>query len=182
MIKNKAGLFIRVSTDDQETANQKEALTNLIRNRNCELVRTYDYTVSASEYSYSKVDVLQEVFEDARLGNINILFIWSLDRITRKGAYHILGVMRRFNDYGVKVVSLQEDFVEKMTGDDLRDVFLSLLGYVAQFESKRRSERVLAAHKVMKKQGRTLGRPKGAKDKGTRGKMGYFGNKNTVNK
>ena len=59
---------------------------------------------------------------------------------------------------------------------------MSFLGYVAQFESKRRSKRVLAAHKVMKKQGRTLGRPKGAKDKGTRGKMGYFGNKNKVNK
>ena len=53
---------------------------------------------------------------------------------------------------------------------------------MSERESQQRSERQKAAIQLMKKQGKKIGRPKGAKDKKTRVKLGYFGNDNKTNK
>ena len=65
-----------------------------------------------------------------------------------------------------------------MSDYNMRAVFISFIGYMSQLESIRRSERIKVAHKRMIKEGRTLGRPPGSKDKKTRRKFGYFGNVN----
>ena len=62
------------------------------------------------------------------------------------------------------------------------NVFLSFWEFINKREAEQRSERQKAAIQLMKKQGKKIGRPKGAKDKQTRVKLGYFGNDNKTNK
>ena len=71
----KAGLFMRVSTKDQHTENQKEALIQLISDRNYELAKIYDVTASATGKDNLESSYLDEVYEDARLGIINVLVV-----------------------------------------------------------------------------------------------------------
>ena len=44
MEKIKAGIFMRVSTKDQNTENQKQTLLDLTKNRGFELTKIYDIT------------------------------------------------------------------------------------------------------------------------------------------
>ena len=48
-----------------------------------------------------------------------------------------------------------------------------ITAWVAEFESKRRSERTLAGLARALRQGKKLGRPKGSKDKAKRQRIGY---------
>ena len=179
----KAGLFMRVSTKDQNTENQREALTQLISNRNYKLAKTYDITASATGKDNLKgISYLDEVYEDARLGNINVLVVWALDRLTRRGQEYQLRVFTQLDKYNVQVISYRESFIEGLTDPAVRNLLLAFWGYMSERESEQRSQRQKAAIQLMKKEGRKLGRPLGAKDKKTRGKMGYFGNKNKSDK
>ena len=76
---------MRVSTKDQNTENQKQTLLDLTKNRGFELTKIYDITASATGKDNLKgISYLDEVYEDARLGKINVLVIWALDRLTRR--------------------------------------------------------------------------------------------------
>lgn len=172
---NKTGIFVRVSTNDQHTENQKLELNKLVATRDYNLVKLYEYKTSGH---HLKIDYLNEILEDARVGNINTLVFWSLDRISRRGSEHLLTTLRRLSEYNCHLVSLQESWLETMSDYNMRAVFISFIGYMSQLESIRRSERIKVAHKRMIKEGRTLGRPPGSKDKKTRSKFGYFGNVN----
>lgn len=178
----KAGLFMRVSTKDQHTENQKEALIQLISDRNYELAKIYDVTASATGKDNLESSYLDEVYEDARLGIINVLVVWALDRLTRRGDGYLLKIFKDLGKHNVRVVSYREGFIESITDPSMRNVFLSFWEFINKRETEQRSERQKAAIKLMRKQGKKLGRPKGAKDKKTRVKLGYFGNDNKTNK
>ena len=175
----KAGLFMRVSTKDQHTENQKEALIQLISNRNYELAKIYDIT---GKDNLKGISYLDEVYEDARLGTINVLVVWALDRLTRRGDGYLLKIFKDLGKHNVRVISYREGFIESITDPSMRNVFLSFWEYINKREAEQRSERQKAAIQLMKKQGKKIGRPKGAKDKKTRVKLGYFGNDNKTNK
>lgn len=174
---------MRVSTKDQHTENQKEALIQLISNRNYELAKIYDITASATGKDNLKgISYLDEVYEDARLGTINVLVVWALDRLTRRGDGYLLKIFKDLGKHNVRVISYREGFIESITDPSMRNVFLSFWEYINKREAEQRSERQKAAIQLMKKQGKKIGRPKGAKDKKTRVKLGYFGNDNKTNK
>ena len=179
----KAGLFMRVSTKDQHTENQKEALIQLISDRNYELAKIYDVTASATGKDNLKgISYLDEVYEDARLVFINVLVVWALDRLTRRGDGYLLKIFKDLGRHNVRVISYREGFIESITDPSMRNVFLSFWEFINKREAEQRSERQKAAIQLMKKQGKKIGRPKGAKDKKTRVKLGYFGNDNKTNK
>ena len=179
MEKIKAGIFMRVSTKDQNTENQKQTLLDLTKNRGFELTKIYDITASATGKDNLKgISYLDEVYEDARLGKINVLVIWALDRLTRRGQEYQLRIFTQLDKYNVQVISYRESFIEGLTDPAVRNLLLAFWGYMSERESQQRSERQKAAIQLMKKQCRRLGRPPGSKDKKTRSKSGYFGNQN----
>ena len=75
-------------------------------------------------------------------------------------------------DAGGALVSLQESWVE--TSGELRDLLLSIVGWVANFESRRRSERIKAGLDRRRAAGLTVGRKPGAKDRKPRRVSGYY--------
>jgi len=172
----RAAIFVRVSTTNQDTENQLLDLNNIINTRGYELVKTYRSNVSA--YHHKSTKYLQELKEDARRGLFKILIIWALDRLSRLGMEKTLSVVREFNDYGVKIVSYQESWLEEQTDPMARDMFIGFAGWVAKQEAKRRSERIIAANNKARAEGKAVGRKKGAKDKAKRKTEGYRGNQN----
>ena len=122
---------MRVSTKDQHTENQKEALIQLISNRNYELAKIYDVTASATGKDNLKgISYLDEVYEDARWGIINVLVVWALDRLTRRGDGYLLKIFKDLGRHNVRVISYREGFIESITDPSMRNVFLSFWEFI----------------------------------------------------
>ncbi len=96
--------------------------------------------------------LLNEVLVDARTQRFDVLVVWALDRITREGPAETLQIAEQFRKAGVKIVSLQEPWVEDE--GDTRDLFISVVGWSSRPESNRKSEQNKSAHAGMVAEGK----------------------------
>jgi len=165
----RGAIWARVSTREQETQNQLDALRTFARNRGMQVVN--EYVLEESAWNGKHRAKLKEVQQAGRLGEFSVLLVWALDRLSREGAEATLAIMREFRERGVQVISLQESWTEApgVAGD----VLVSIMGWVAQMESKRRSERIRAGLDRRRAQKLPVGRQVGAKDKKKRRRSGY---------
>ncbi len=166
----RAAVWARVSTDEQETANQTAALTDLAQRRDLEIVQ--NYTVYESVWRGDQQKALSQVHRDAQTGQFDVLLVWSLDRLSREGVAATLEIVNRLGQFGVKVWSLQESWTE--VEGPLQELLLSIVAWVARMESERRSERTKAGIARARTDGKQIGRPAGAKDNTRRRRSGYF--------
>ena len=100
------------------------------------------FDVTASGYTGAQERVLSELIQGAQRREYTVVLVWSLDRLTRQGVSATLEAVNRLVKAGCKVVSLQEPWLE--TGGEMTDLLLAITGWVARFESARRSEEVRA--------------------------------------
>lgn len=157
----KVVFYTRVSTGDQDTANQLRVLTEWAEQRDFEIFKIYEEEESAWKAGHQKQ--LAALVADARLRRFQAVLVWSLDRISREGALAILTFVQKLSGYGVKVLSYQESWTE--APGEIGELLFALTGWVARMESQRRSERTKAGLARVKAQGKRLGRPSGSKDK-----------------
>ena len=171
MAKPKAALWLRVSDPDRQTnENQLAPLETECNRRGFEIAMTYE--VGASAYHGYHLKTLNQAFTDAKMGRFNVLMVWSIDRLSRQGVGPTFEAVNRFLKSGVKVVSLQEPWLD--VEGPAWELLLAASAWVAKYESQRRSERTKAGLERTKASGKTLGRPKGSKDKKKRTRSGYF--------
>ena len=157
----KVVFYTRVSTGDQDTANQLRVLTEWAEQRGFEIFKIHEEEESAWKAGHQKQ--LAALIADARLRRFQAVLVWSLDRISREGALAILTFVQKLSGYGVKVLSYQESWTE--APGEIGELLFALTGWVARMESQRRSERTKAGLARVKAQGKRLGRPAGSKDK-----------------
>lgn len=167
---DRCAIWTRVSTTEQETENQVAQLQAWAARRGLEVVQIYRITESGWKGAQQKH--LSRVYHHARQGKFDILLTWALDRLSREGVGPTLEIVNRLGKAGVEVWSLQETWLE--TSGELRDLLLAMVGWVARYESNRRSERTRAGLARAQANGVTLGRPAGAKDKRKRSRRGYL--------
>jgi DNA invertase Pin-like site-specific DNA recombinase len=165
---DKCAIYVRVSQSgrDQTVDNQKPLLLEWARGRGFEVFNVYEEEESAWRSGHQKQ--LSQLVRDARHGHFKIVLVWSLDRLTREGALAILSLVHKLGGYGVKVISHQEPWTEFPS--EVQEILYSLTGWVARMESQRLSERTRAGLARARREGKKLGRPKGAKDKRKRKK------------
>ena len=167
----KAGLWLRVSDPKKQTPeNQIGPLQAEAKRRSLEVVKVY--CVGESAYQGAHLKALSEVYADARLGRFQVLLCWSLDRLSRQGSLAILEIVKTLAERKVELVSLKEPWLD--TVGPFREPLLAIMGWVAQYESERRSERTKAGLSRALAIGKKLGRPKGSKDKRKRRRSGYY--------
>ena len=166
----KVVIYLRVSTKEQTTDNQLPVLKKWATDRGYELVEVYSENESAWHSGHQRE--LARLFADLCRRKADICLVWALDRLSRLGVAAILNLVDRFKRYGVRVISLQESWTE--APGDMADLLYAITGWVANFESKRRSERTKAGLARALSEGKRLGRPKGSKDKKKRGRTGYL--------
>lgn len=168
----KCALYLRVSTQEQTTDNQRPQLEAYAKSREWEVVETYSENESAWKSGHQKE--LQRLQADIRDGRrkYDILLVWALDRLSREGAAAILNMVDSFKAYGVRVISYQESWTEAPGA--IGEVLYAIAGWVAKMESQRHSQRTLAGLARVKSEGVVLGRPEGSKDKKPRRRAGYL--------
>lgn len=166
----KVVVYLRVSRDSQETANQLPALRHWISARDHELVALYNEDESAWRAGHQHE--LARLMSDLPKYQPSILLVWALDRLTRQGIGAILQLVNSFKVHGVQVVSYSEPWTEQ--AGVMAELLYAIAGWAAQFEADRISKRTLAGLARAKAQGKQLGRPPGSKDAKKRKRTGYL--------
>ena len=175
----KAAIWARVSTDDQNTGNQLDQLRAWADRRGLEVVEefvTEDSAWAANPGNGKGAEFDRQrnaLINGARLGHYQVVLIWALDRLSRRGIEDTLSVLRRLAEHEADVWSLQEDWL-RTSDPAMRELLIGIFGWMAGQESKRRSERIKAGLARRKAQGLPVGgRVPGAKDKRPRSCEGY---------
>ena len=166
----RCALWERVSDSHQDTGAQHHALMEEAERRGLTVVRTFDVTASGlhgeQEHEFSKL------VEGLQRGEYGTVMCWAIDRLTRQGVSETLQAVNRITRAGGTLVSLQEGWIE--TSGELRDLLVAIVGWVANFESRRRSERIKSGLARRKAAGLPVGRLAGSKDSRPRKVSGYY--------
>ncbi len=150
----KAAIYLRVSTTEQDVANQLPALQEYAERRQFNLVGTYQESETAWRAGHQAE--LARLIEDARKGKVDVVLVWALDRLSREGPLAILSLVDKLKRYGTRVISYQESWTE--APGDLADILYAITGWVARMESQRRSERTRAGLERARREGRPIGK------------------------
>ncbi len=167
----KAAIWARVSTEDQETANQIDVLRRWAQHKGLDVVREFE--IHESAFNGAHHAELDKAVQGARTGEFEVLLVWALDRLSREGIEPMLKLLRQFHDNGVAVWSHEEAWANA-SDPHMRELLVAMFAWMARMESARRSERIKAALARRKEQGLPLGRRTGSKDQRKRRTSGYF--------
>jgi DNA invertase Pin-like site-specific DNA recombinase len=158
----RAAIYSRVSTRDkgQDTTNQLMQLRDYCVGKGWQVEHEYQDHETAS--GKKNRPYFEEMFADAKAGKFDVLLFWSLDRFSREGVYETIHKLRELDSYGVRFVSLQEQYLDTLGA--FREAVIGILAAVAKLERQRISERVKAGLDRAKRQGKQLGRPNAIQD------------------
>jgi len=164
----KAGLYLRVSTTDQTTLNQKIELEKYCEREEIEIVKIYEEEgVSGSKTTRPELDLM---LQDMRRGLFDCIIVWKLDRLGRS-TQHLLKLLEEFKNKRVRLICIDMNIdTETAQGK----FFFTIVGAFAELEKEIITERIKLGLQRRKKQGFKLGRQFGAKDKKKRKRLGYF--------
>jgi len=152
-----AGLYARVSTEEQTEENQVQELLQLARAREWEPV-VYRETASGAR----ERPELDRLLDDARSGRLGAVVVWALDRLSRQGAGPVLNMVGELDRCGVALVSVREPWLD--TSGPFRDVIVAFAATMAKMERARLIERTTAglarAARTGTRSGKPIGRPR----------------------
>jgi len=153
----RVALYARVSTKDkgQDYINQLNQLREFAARQGWTIVIEFCDTVSGGKAERQQ---FQAMFQGASRREFDVLLFWSLDRLSREGAFETLQHLQRLTSYGVAWRSFTEQYLDS-TGI-FREAVISILAVVAKQEKVRIRERVLAGLATARHKGTRLGRPR----------------------
>lgn len=148
-------IYLRVSTDKQETENQAVQLREFAAKQGWTISREYcDYESGA------KADrtEFKQMFEDASRRKFDLVLFWAIDRLGREGVLQTLTYLNRLESYGIGFRSYTEQFFDSC--GPFKDAVISIMATLAKQERVKRSERTRAGLARVKASGKALGRPR----------------------
>ncbi len=148
----RVALYARVSTDKQETENQLIQLREQCVKQNWRVVLEFvDYE------SGGKADrpQFQGMLKAASQRKFDLLFFWSLDRLTREGVLETLQYLNRLESSGIAYKSYTEPFFDSC--GVFKDAIISIMATLAKQERLKRSERTKAGLARVRASGVRLG-------------------------
>ena len=148
-------LYLRVSTDKQETENQAAQLREFAAKQGWQIVREYCDYESGSKSDRAE---FQQMFADASRRKFELVLFWALDRLSREGVLETLQYLNRLTSCGVGFRSYTEQFFDSC--GVFKDAIIAIMATLAKQERIKRSERTKAGLARVKASGKTLGRPK----------------------
>lgn len=147
----RAALYMRVSTVDQHPENQVHDLHQLAAQRGFQIVHEYTDKISGAK---ARRPGLDQLLDDARRGQFDVLLIWSCDRLARS-VKHFLEVLDEMNRLNIEFVSFRENLD---TGGPLGRAVVVIISAIAELERNLIVERVRAGMRRAKLEGRHIGR------------------------
>lgn len=181
MTYQKYAVYMRVSTSDQTTENQKVDLKAYVLSRKLDVYDYYEDVITGKSKTRPDLDRLMR---DARNGCFNHVLFWKVGRLGRN-PLHMLQVVEEWDnlDINFTITTLGID-----TSTPMGRFVFGLLAQVAELERQDGIERTNLSmrriQKIIKEEGKyktkdgkiitSLGRPKGKKDSKPRKRKGYF--------
>lgn len=164
----KVAIYVRNSTNEERQNPQTQILPLV---QKCEregwTYEIFQEFASGSKESRPELDRMMKKIRDKEF---NAVMVWRLDRLGRS-LKHLLQMVEEFQKKNVSFISLTEGFD---TSTPQGELFFHIAGSFAQFERRLIQERINAGLSRAKAEGKSFGRPKGAKDKKRRKKSGYW--------
>jgi putative DNA-invertase from lambdoid prophage Rac len=149
----RAAIYARVSTFDQEPENQLQELRRYVEARGWTGTEFVDRGVSGTK---DKRPALDALLKEAKRRRFDVLVCWRLDRLGRN-LRHLVIMLEELQHLGIGFVSLGEGIDCTTPAGKLQ---LHILAALAEFERERIRERVMAGLRRAKAQGKRLGRPR----------------------
>ena len=147
-------IYLRTSTEEQNPENQLES---------CKKLTNEEYYLIEDKQSAFKDNIEREGFERVRKliksGKIENFIVWDLDRIYRNRK-RLTEFFEFCKMYNCNIHSVNQLWLEQLTkipepfNEIMYNLMLNLMGWLAEDESKKKSERVKSA--VRKKNGKTI--------------------------
>ena len=138
--------YVRVSTDDQETHLQIDALERA----GCD--RFFEEKASGAKADRPE---LMRLLDTAREGDVVI--VWKLDRLGRS-LLQLIETVNQLHARGVQLKSLNENLIDTTTPSG--KFLFGIFGLMAEFERDMLRQRTNAGLAAARKRGRVGGRPK----------------------
>ena len=146
------GLYLRVSTQDQNTESQSLALLDWCAKQgiyNHEMFT--DHGISGAKESRP---ALNQLMERVERGEVEQVIVFSFSRFARSVS-HLLKALQKFKDKGVRFHSVTEALD---TNSPMGMALFTILGALAQLERELIRERVIAGLKNARAKGKKIGR------------------------
>lgn len=149
----KIAAYLRVSTDDQNTTLQRDALASFCRFKNYSNV-TYFVDQGESGLKTNRPQ-LDKMLSMVRNKEFDAVLVWKLDRLGRS-AGHLITLLDELNRLNVSFISLHES-MDSTT--PMGKAMFGVMAVMAQLERDNISMRTKAALKSKKDRGERLGAP-----------------------
>ena len=104
------------------------------------MVKVYGENVSA--WASGRQTELARCIRDAEHNHHEAIIVWSLDRVSREGPLRVLSLIEHLRRRGIRIISVQESWTE--TAGEFAPVLYAITAWIAEWESRRRSERTKA--------------------------------------
>jgi DNA invertase Pin-like site-specific DNA recombinase len=151
MKTKRAAIYVRVSTNEQETDMQETELREYCTNRgwSCSVYR------DKASGAKNERPALNALLGDLRKRKADVLAVWAFDRLARS-LKQLLSIAEECQSLGVDLVSLKQNVDTTLPAGRLT---FQILGAVAEFEREMLRERVRAGMAQAKRAGKRVGRP-----------------------
>ena len=150
--------YIRVSTDQQSTSNQKFEINRYAASHNIQIDRWVEETISSRKpLTKRKLGSLLAELKDG-----DILISTEISRLGRS-LLEVMGILQHCLAQNCQIWTLKEHY--KLGSDIASKVLAFAFGLSAEIERQLISERTKMSLDKLKAQGKHLGRPFGAKSK-----------------
>jgi DNA invertase Pin-like site-specific DNA recombinase len=151
--QQRAAIYARVSTLDQNPESQLIQLRQAAEQRGLEMTGTYtDHGVSGARARRPQLD---RMLDDAHHGRFDVLLIWSFDRLARS-VRDLLDLLDQLHRSGIELIAIKEAID---TRGPLGRAITVILGAIAELERSLIVERVRAGMARARLEGQRLGRP-----------------------
>ena len=148
----RAALYCRVSTVDQNPANQELELRKACDGQNWDIQAVYTDVISGAKLKRSALDKLMEAVRD---DEVDVICAWDVSRLGRS-LQHLIVLL---SDIHAKDVDLYLHQQGIDTTSPSGKAMFSMMGVFAEFERSMIQERVKAGLERAKAEGKRLGRP-----------------------
>src|SRR4051812_49423719 len=152
----RTGLYLRVSTDNQTTMNQRLELEGVARRSGWDVIGVYEDAGISGSKGRDKRPGLDQLLRDVTARKVNMIAAWSVDRLGRS-LQDLVGLLSDLQAVGCDLY-LHQQALDTSTPSG-RAMF-QMCGVFAEFERSMIRERVNAGLARAKESGAVFGRPR----------------------
>lgn len=150
------GIYLRVSTHDQTTANQRRELERVADQRGWRITQVYEDAGISGAKGRDRRPAFDRLCKDAARGRLEVVMVWAIDRLGRSLS-HVSVCLDELRAQNVATYIHQQG-VDGTTPSG--KAMLGMAAVFAEFERDMLRERINAGIARARAEGKHLGRPK----------------------